>query len=816
MEAKVINMKKLKRVLMLAVASGMVVASLTGCGLMKASMNDEKYEDYKVVDGNYDESLFYINDLELALPDPNVVYIDRGEEEGWFYAYGTSDDIGIRGFQCWRSKDFCNWEYKGVAYMPEFGETWADGIYWAPEVIYDEETELYLMFYSAQHDVDAKKYLSVACSANPYGPFRSLNGVYNMDGKLLKTSEPAFDFFPETNQILAETGVLPEGGTATIDAHPFLDSATGKKYLYWSQAIETGQSIFGCEMKDWFTPDYTTVKKLTVPNMTKVDGGEAFEEDTKYDCNEGPFMYVHEGKYYLTYSASGYMDEKYHVRQAVADSPLGDFEKLLDEEGGQVIFADPSFGNVSSAGHHSFFSAGDELYMAYHTFLNRRDLQDGRALAIDKVVLVENKDGDTVLRANGPTYSYQPLPSVVSGYENVALDAKITANRTEKDSDVKYLNDGRFTTHYQDDFTEVYRAKDGTSKITLDFENPVLAKAVMIYNAGDYEDSFIEVSSVEVEYLSGNGTKTAVMKNIPFDFDWHSADAAVIYPGASSIVEFADLPVKSITVKVPSVKGYPLALNEIVVLGKYVDNPAPVDKIATFAYENGESISAKPVYESETFGTAGDYPSRYMFDLSHDDGTKDAYVDSVFAGGEAPLFFKDVVATDFYMETEVTVLNKEPYCMEPGTGKDPSPRLGLVVRDASKEGDSEGRFLFWNLTCFETYDSNQMICLTSDINGMTIDWKSWEKGQTNVRSLKCTDGEYVKLAIARLGDTFYMIVNDEVVMVRDDIEGFNNSEDTASAVGFMTYSTSARFRNYSVVTDVSKVKDTLKGMGVAF
>ena len=809
-------MKIFKRVLVLAIASVMAFSSLTGCGLIKSTMASEEYENYEKVDGDYDESLFYINDLELALPDPNVLYIDRGEEEGWFYAYGTSDDIGIRGFQCWRSKDFCNWEYKGVAYMPEFGKTWADGIYWAPEVIYDEETELYLMFYSAQHDENAKKYLSVVCSSQPYGPFRSLDGVYNADGKLLKTSEPVYDFFPETNTVLAQTGVIPKGGEATIDAHPFMDPTTGKKYLYWSQAIETGQSIFGCEMKDWFTPDYTTVKKLTVPNLTKVEDGEEFEEDTKYDCNEGPFMYLHEGKYYLTYSASGYMDEKYHVRQAIADSPLGDFEKLLNEDGGQVIFADPSFGNVSSAGHHSFFKAGDELYMAYHTFTNRRDLTDGRSLAIDKVLFVENQDGELVMRANGPTYSYQPLPSVVSGYENVAVDAKISANRTLKDSDVKYLNDGRFTTHYLDDFTEAYRAKNGKSTIKLAFDEPVMAKAVMIYNAGDFNESFTEISAVEIEYLSGNGTKKAIVKNIPFDFDWHSADAAVIFPGASSIVEFSELPIKSVTVKVSSVAGCDLSLNEIVVLGKRVENPAPVDKITAFTYENGESISAKPVYESTTFGTAGDYPSRYAFDLSHDDGTKGAYVDSVFAGGETPLYFKDVVSTDFYMETEVTVLNKVPYCMEPGTPADPSPRFGLVVRDASKEGDSDTRFLFWNLTCFETYDSNQMICLTSDINGMTIDWKSWEKGQTNVRSLKCTDGNYIKLAIARLGDTFYMIVNDEVVMVRDDIEGFNSNEDTASGVGFMTYSTSARFRNYSVETDVSEVKTILKNMGVTF
>lgn len=807
-------MKSFKHGISLLLILSLILVYFAGCSV-PMTLSKKLYEDYEKIGGKYDKSLFYINDLELPLPDPDIIYIDNGDEEGYFYAYGTSDNIAIHGFQCWRSKSFSNWEYMGIAYQPEFGKTWADGIYWAPEVIFDEEIGLYLMFYSAQSDEDAKKYLSVVCSSSPNGPFKALDGVYDAEGRLLKVSEPVYDFFPETNAVLAQTGVMPEGGNATIDAHPFFDSKTGKKYLYWSQTIDDGQSIFGCEMKDWFTPDYKTVKRLTVPNMTKVDDGEEFSEDKKYNCNEGPFMYFDGEQYYLTYSASGYMDEKYHVRQAISDSPLGDFTKLLDNEGGQVIMADTSFGNVSSAGHHSFFKVGDELYMAYHTFTNRRDLLDGRSLAIDKVLLIKNKDGQTVMRANGPTYSYQPLPSAVSGYENVATKAKIKANKTEKDSDVKYLNDGRITTHYSDKFTEQYHAKKGKSVIELEFDEPVLAKAVMVYNAGDYDESFLNIDSIELECLIGNSAKNVKMKDIPFDFDWNTADDEVIFPGSSSIVEFSDTTIKSVKIVIKSVDDFPLALNEIVVLAKKVSNPAPIKNIQKLTYKWAKSDKFTPVYESKTFGKAGDYPSQYAFDLSHDDGTKDGYVDSVFAGGNAPIFVKDVVSTDFYFETEVTVLNKIPYCLEPGTPVDPCPRFGIVVRDASKEGDSEGRFLFWNLTCFEeNYNNNQMICLTSDITGIGIDWKSWDVGQTDVRSLKCTGGDYLKLAVARLGDKFFFFANDKLCLTRDDIEGFNSSEDTASAVGFLTFSTNARFKNYSVKTDKSDVEDILRHFGI--
>ena len=794
-------------------------SSVTANGIRTEEMFSSQYVTYASMDGEYDESLLYYNDLEFPIADPDVIYIDHGTEEGWFYAYGTSDDIDVRGFQCWRSKDLSNWEYKGVCLLPEFGATWADSSYWAPEVIYDEALGQYLMFYSAIDDEDTKMYLSVAYASEPYGPFVSKNYVKNLDGKLLKKSEPVYDFFPETNSEVAD--VIPAGCKATIDAHPFYDSNTGEKYLYWSQTSGTGsnreQAIYGCRMKDWYTPDYSSVKQLTNPNYTKVSGGEWFAEDTQYNCNEGPFMYAYNGKYYLTYSASGYMSPKYHVRQAVADSPLGDFVKLSDEEGGQVIYADPSVDNVSSAGHHCFFTVGDELYIAYHTFTNRDNIDDGRSLAVDKVVFAQNNKGTMVMRANGPTYSYQPLPSVVSGYENLAKEAVITANQTASGSNVSYLNDGRIATHNPDKLVNVYQAASGESVIKLTFNDPILAKAVMVYNSNDYSTAFIEISSIELEYLCESGTEKAIMKHIPLDPTWNSGTGKITHPGAASIAEFAELPTVSVTIKVSSKAGQSLSLNEIVVLGRKTENPEPVTEIGEFSYSNPSHLPTIPVYESNTFGKAGDYESRYAFDLSNDNGTAYASVKSVFAGGNAPIYFKDKVAMNFYMETEVTVLNSTPYCMDAGTPVDLNPRIGIIVRDASMDGGNHGRFFYWNITCFSgTYSNNQLLCLTSNSAGTAVDWDSWSSGQTDVTNVNCTNGNYVKLAVARLGDTFYLIVNDQVCMVRNDILGFTNQADTASAVGFLTFSTSAQFRNYSMVTDVSQVKASLQKVGVSF
>ena len=97
-------------------------------------------------DSDYNGNLFYVNTLDFAIADPTVIFVTKGKDKGYFYAYGTSDDIGCHGIQAWRSKDLAHWECTGVAYQPDYNETWAVNNYWAPEVIYDEDAAVLLQW----------------------------------------------------------------------------------------------------------------------------------------------------------------------------------------------------------------------------------------------------------------------------------------------------------------------------------------------------------------------------------------------------------------------------------------------------------------------------------------------------------------------------------------------------------------------------------------------------------------------------------------------------------------------------------------------
>ena len=118
----------------------------TNTGLGEIPYNSEFLSEAEDEIYGYNNNLFYVNTLDFQVADPTIIYITEGEEAGYFYAYGTSDEIGCHGFQAWRSKDLSHWECTGVALQPDFEETWAYANYWAPEIIYDGG--LYYLFYN--------------------------------------------------------------------------------------------------------------------------------------------------------------------------------------------------------------------------------------------------------------------------------------------------------------------------------------------------------------------------------------------------------------------------------------------------------------------------------------------------------------------------------------------------------------------------------------------------------------------------------------------------------------------------------------------
>ena len=117
------------------------------------------------------------------MADPFV--LDNTKRDGYYYLYGTEGLL-----RCYRSKNLMDWEPVGDTLqsmktdssgnLTEAGKAAAMKDVWAPEVIYDKETELYYMFFSATPEKDESVTVSgsaiyqlyVATSKYPYKDFQ--------------------------------------------------------------------------------------------------------------------------------------------------------------------------------------------------------------------------------------------------------------------------------------------------------------------------------------------------------------------------------------------------------------------------------------------------------------------------------------------------------------------------------------------------------------------------------------------------------------------------------------------------------------------
>jgi len=785
-------------------------------GLGTFTYDAEILSDKDDVSYGYNNNLFYVNNLEFAVADPSVIFITEGKDAGWFYAYGTSDNIGCHGFECWRSKDLSHWESMGVAMRPE---QWAINNYWAPEVIYDGG--MYYMFYGAYNlNANNSLWISVAVSETPNGPFVQPAGVRNYYGKVVgNTDSPMFDFTAANAEVVAaETAFRQTHPNSTfdfikdncLDASPFVDPVTGDKYLFFSYHNNYGEGsfIYGVMMLDWYTPDYKTLTPLTYPGYNNVENGiaSAFGDGIRLregSVNEGPFMVYHDGQYYLTLSIFGYTDSNYQVIQAVADSPLGAFEKISVEDGGKVVSTDvANWGHIVSAGHHSFIKMGDETFIAYHTFKNRNDISGGRALALDKVVWMTNSAGQKVMYTNGPTWSVQPLPEWISGYKNIATSATVTASNTAEGSDVALLNDQLIK--YQDlDLVEEYEANAGESKITLSWDSFKTVRAVMVYNSYDYEKTFVQISSMELEFLAANGsTKKLSVGNIPFDWDWHfESDYEFMRPGGAAIAEFDEMPVKKITITINTPKGAEgLAIGEITVLGK--DKAcAGVSEFRQYGYEVTEYGSPIIVTESLNFGSVEGtgLVTEYGYDLTHDDGTENAYILQQSPGDQS-CYFNDIYSTSFYVEAYFTTTAAKAFAYN-SSKQDPYPKFGISI---SCDDDVKNTIFYYIDAAGFT---NKAVGVAQRMmDNSNWDWDSTEQ-IVSFNDMNYLMGNYVKLAVIRQGAQFYFLCNDKVAIQYSTFNVFGDRQ--AAAVGFRCFSTPMRIKDYYASDDAQVVAEKL-------
>lgn len=570
---------------------------------------------------DYNKELFYRNDKKTAGADPFV--LDNTKIDGYYYMYVTS---GMNF--CYRSNNLMDWEPLGNAldnwrYDDEGNPSegmkvnWTD--VWASEVVYDEETELYYMFFSATPEADktvqpgngvedgsAKQQMLVAVSKYPYKDFDLVNfrdaescgeeNLHTYDTKKYPHYYAKYLLFdPEENTTFTDanggTTTGTGGYTGTIDPHPFIDE-NGDKYLFWRVA-PTPARLCVVKMENWLKPDWSTATVLscasfyTISDWKKAQAGETVEsvpyEDATILCNEGPEVIKHNGKYYLTYSMNTYMDNSYQLGVAVADNIFGPYRKLTEAEGG-ILLSGSIAGSqeISGTGHHSFVTVGDKLYIIYH---RHDDFVTGgaeRNHAIDEVkwITIKDKDGKDldVMYVNGPTCTVQPAIEGYGKYKNIANEATVTSTKENTVENISCLTDGLLsvTKYGNESFMQNIRETSIQEKttFTFEFDSPKSVRGIMIYNSKQESNCFKDISRIEMVCEENGEDVTRFIKNLEFSSEYfrtNDYDSSVYYviSGAATYAEFDELNVKSIRITVEVPKGQEtVGISEIRILGK--------------------------------------------------------------------------------------------------------------------------------------------------------------------------------------------------------------------------------------------------------
>lgn len=585
---------KMKRILacLLVLTMAFSCVALVGCTQEGQKQYEVSSYQGQLKDGqeqsDYNKNLFYRNDKFGDSPDPFV--LDNTARDGYYYLYGTEGSL-----YCYRSRNLMDWErvgntlanmdYDSPGVMSEVRlATWKD--LWAPEVVYDPDTQLYYMFFSATPQPDenveagngvkegtAGYTMMVAVSKYPDRGFELVNfkdpascgdgnmhtyneipGATDSSGKLLDAYPhyyAKYQFFdPSAYNKFIDEGMggnrssMYGGYVRGIDPHPYVDE-NGDKYLFWVDSLShngiektrSSNRICVVKMDNWLKPDWSTAtvlmchKYYTVEDWVSAQAGQDVEivsyEPTNR-INEGPFVTKHNGKYYLTFSVGSYSDSSYQVAQAVSDSITGPYRKLTEAEGGVLMSGNTSGSqDISGTGHHSFITVGGKMYMIYHRHNDAVTAGHARNPAIDEVkwITIKDKDGNDldVLYSNGPTCTVQPRIEAFAEYVNIAPQATVSGS-----ADASYLTDGLLSIYkYADpDFMQYVQETTitQTTTFTFDFAQARTVRAVMVYNSKMEYSAFTKVTRVEFVCEEDGKEVIRFIKDIQFSTENYQAN----------------------------------------------------------------------------------------------------------------------------------------------------------------------------------------------------------------------------------------------------------------------------------------------------
>lgn len=238
------------------------------------------------------------------------------------------------------SKDLVNWT-KHERIVDTTVVKWIWQAMWSPAVI-KKDGYYYLFICGNDMYADGDGGIGYVRADNPGGPYEDILGKPLLD-KIINGAQP-------------------------IDQYIFEDT-DGTYYMYYGGWGHCNV----CKLNDDFT------------GFVPFDDGEVFKEITPEGYYEGPFMFKKDGKYYFMWSEGTWTRDDYRVAYAVADSPLGPFERIAT-----ILEQDLDVG--TGAGHHSVIHREDtdKWYIFYHRHPLGSTDGNHREVCVDEMTFDDN------------------------------------------------------------------------------------------------------------------------------------------------------------------------------------------------------------------------------------------------------------------------------------------------------------------------------------------------------------------------------------------------------------------------------------------
>ncbi len=257
-------------------------------------------------------------------------------EDGTYYMYATTARTAAHGIQTGfdlHTAEALNGPWKNMGGCLDF-VNWSADLFWAPEVY--KRGDKYYMFFTTRDKTDKKLKIAVATSDAPTGPFKD-------------KGSPLF----EPGYSVIDSSVYFEGEDAWLyyvrDVSDNVVNGIHKSQIYCVKLDETLTRTIG-EHKMLTTPDTEWETSL----------------DPLWQWNEGPFVFKHDGIYYLSYSVNCFNSPYYSVCYATSANPDGPFVKA--DENPVLLKTD----DISGPGHNMYFTDFDGNFMtAYHVHTDK-------------------------------------------------------------------------------------------------------------------------------------------------------------------------------------------------------------------------------------------------------------------------------------------------------------------------------------------------------------------------------------------------------------------------------------------------------------